>query len=60
MNSYQKWFVFAPLGLATIGLGASLLGHSIGLKVQGASTLTWFVWGTASLIMHELGKTPRS
>jgi hypothetical protein len=55
MNSYQKWFVFAPLGLATIGLGASLLGHSIGLKVQGASTLTWFVWGTASLIIFNAG-----
>jgi hypothetical protein len=55
MTSYQKWLVFAPLGLATIGLGASLLGHSIGLKVQGASTLVWFIWGTVSLIIFNGG-----
>lgn len=55
MTSYQKWRIFAPLGLATIGLGASLLGHSIGLKVQGVSTLVWFLWGTVSLVIFNAG-----
>jgi hypothetical protein len=55
MTSYQKWLLFAPLGLATIGLGASLLGHSIGLKVQGATPLTWFAWGTVSLAVLNAG-----
>jgi hypothetical protein len=55
MTNYQKWLVFAPLGLATIGLGASLLGHSIGLKVGGSSTPTWFIWGTVSLVVLNAG-----
>jgi hypothetical protein len=55
MNSYQKWLTFAPLGLATIGLGASLLGHSIGLKVGGSGVLTWFIWGTVSLVVFNAG-----
>ncbi|MGL4610476.1 MAG: hypothetical protein ACRCYY_12490 [Trueperaceae bacterium] len=55
MTSYKKWRLFAPLGLAVIGLGASLLGHSIGLKTQGASLGTWFLWGTLSLLILNAG-----
>jgi hypothetical protein len=55
MTSFQKWRLFAPLGLATIGFGASLLGHSIQIKTEGATTLTWFVWGTVSLIVLNAG-----
>jgi hypothetical protein len=55
MTHYRKWLLFAPLGLAVIGLGASLLGHSIGLKTQGATTLTWFIWGTVSLVVLNAG-----
>lgn len=55
MTSFQKWRLFAPLGLAIIGFGASLLGHSIQIKTEGAGTLTWFVWGTLSLVVLNAG-----
>jgi hypothetical protein len=55
MTSFQKWRLFAPLGLATIGFGASLLGHSIQLKTEGATTFTWFIWGTVSLVVLNAG-----
>ena len=55
MNHYQKWRVYAPLGLALVGLGASLLGHSIQLKSEDAPVITWFVWGTVSLCVLNAG-----
>jgi hypothetical protein len=55
MNNFKKWQILSPLGLTLIGLGASLLGHSIGLKSAGTSVVTWFVWGTASLIVLNSG-----
>ena len=55
MTSFQKWQAFAPLGLATIGFGASLLGHSIQIKTEGAATTAWFVWGTVSLVVLNAG-----
>ncbi|MCA9840316.1 MAG: hypothetical protein KC422_25620 [Trueperaceae bacterium] len=55
MTHFQKWRLFSPLGLTLIGLGLSLLGHSIGLKLQGNSTLIWFSWGTLSLIVCNAG-----
>lgn len=54
-NHKAKWRSFAPLGLALVGFGASLLGYSIELKIEGASTLTWFVWGTLSLCVVNSG-----
>lgn len=36
MNHLKTWRAFAPFGLGVIGLGASLLGHSVGLKIGGA------------------------
>lgn len=55
MTHYQKWRYLSPLGLATIGLGASLLGHSIELKTTGAPLAGWFWWGTLSLIVLNSG-----
>jgi hypothetical protein len=55
MNNYKKWLLFSPLGLALIGFGASMLGHSIQLKVEDAKTIIWFAWGTLSLIVLNAG-----
>jgi hypothetical protein len=55
MDNYKKWLIFSPLGLATIGFGASLLGHSIQLKIEEAKLLAWFLWGTCSLIVLNTG-----
>lgn len=55
MTHIQTWRRYSPLGLALIGLGASLLGHSIEIKIEGASTLSWFLWGTFSLIVLNAG-----
>ena len=52
---YQTWRAFAPLGLGVIGLGATLLGHSIGLNSGGAPFWTWFLWGTLSLVVLNSG-----
>jgi hypothetical protein len=55
MTSFQKWRLLAPLGLATIGFGTSLLGHSVQIKTEGVATLTWFLWGTLSLVVLNAG-----
>lgn len=55
MTHYQIWQRYAPLGLALIGLGASLLGHSIEIKVSGGARLEWFLWGTVSLAVLNAG-----
>lgn len=55
MSHHKTWRLLAPLGLGVIGLGASLLGHSIGLKVGGASFWSWFLWGTLSLVVLNSG-----
>lgn len=52
---YRAWRTFAPLGLGVIGLGATLLGHSVGLKSGGAAFWTWFGWGTLSLVVLNSG-----
>jgi len=51
----QKWQRFSPLGLALVGMGASMLGHSIELKTTGATFITWFSWGTISLVVLNAG-----
>ncbi len=55
VDHYKTWRWFAPLGLGVIGLGASLLGHSVGLKGGGAPFWTWFLWGTLSLVVLNSG-----
>lgn len=52
---YNTWRAFAPLGLGVIGFGATLLGHSIGLKSGGAAFWIWFGWGTLSLVVLNAG-----
>ena len=55
MNHYKKWRRLAPLGLGTVGLGASLLGHAVELKTKRSDFLTWFAWGTLSLVVLNSG-----
>jgi hypothetical protein len=51
----KKWRICAPLGLATIGFGLSVVGNAIGLKTSQASVWEWFAWGTAGLILTNAG-----
>ncbi|MCU0424863.1 MAG: hypothetical protein MUF71_04470 [Candidatus Kapabacteria bacterium] len=52
---FNKWRLFAPLGLTLIGLGISIVGKAIGLKTIHADTLEWFLWGTLGLIVVNAG-----
>ncbi len=52
---FKKWRLFAPLGLTLIGLGISIVGKAIGLKLIHADTLEWFLWGTLGLIVTNAG-----
>lgn len=52
---YRKWRMLAPLGLTTIGFGASLVGQSTILKAKGGSAWTWVAAGTVSLVVLNAG-----
>jgi hypothetical protein len=52
---FKKWQRFSPLGLALVGMGASMLGHSIELKTTGTAFMNWFTWGTVSLVVLNAG-----
>jgi len=52
---YQKWKQLAPLGLVTVGFGASLIGQSTILKSENASTWKWVALGTVSLAVFNAG-----
>jgi len=52
---YQKWKSLAPLGLVTVGLGASLIGQSTILKSKRTSTWKWVALGTVSLAVLNAG-----
>lgn len=52
---FNKWRLFAPLGLTLIGLGISIVGKAIGLKMIHADTLEWFLWGTLGLVVTNTG-----
>ncbi len=52
---YQKWKRLAPLGLVTVGFGASLIGQSAILKAEQASTWKWVALGTVSLAVFNAG-----
>lgn len=52
MQHKQKWQLFAPVGLATIGFGLSLLGDTVERKSKGGR---WFVRGTVSLSLINAG-----
>ena len=52
---YKRWRVLAPLGLGTVGFGASLLGYAVELRTKRAGFTTWFAWGTVSLVVLNSG-----
>ena len=52
---YKRWRLLAPLGLGTVGFGASLLGYAVELRTKGAGFATWFAWGTVSLVVFNAG-----
>jgi hypothetical protein len=52
---YRKWKRLAPLGLTTVGLGASLVGYATNLKGDDAPTWKWVLAGTASLAVLNAG-----
>lgn len=52
---YQTWKRLAPLGLVTVGLGASLVGQSTILKSRNAATWKWVALGTVSLAVLNAG-----
>ncbi len=53
---HQKmWLMFAPLGLALIGFGASVTGYAVELRTLDADFWTWFWWGTAGLVLLNSG-----
>ncbi len=51
----RKWQLLAPLGLALIGFGVSVVGYAVELRVGGAARATWFAWGTLGLVVLNSG-----
>lgn len=52
---YQKWLLYAPLGLVLVGAGVCFTIESTFLKHNGASPLEWVMAGTGSLIILNAG-----
>ena len=50
-----KWRWMAPLGLICIGLGLSLTGEGIILKMQAAPAWQWVLMGTLGLSVVNAG-----
>ena len=55
MTHKKKWLVFAPVGLLTIGAGASLVDWAGNLKAKGKPAGTWVLAGTAALAVLNAG-----
>jgi len=55
MTHKKKWLLFAPLGLATIGAGASMVHWAGSLKDQDVPTRDWLLAGTAALVVLNAG-----
>ena len=55
MTHKAKWLLFAPVGLATIGAGASMIHWAGSLKDQHAPTSRWVAAGTAALVVFNAG-----
>jgi hypothetical protein len=55
MTHKEKWLVFAPAGLITIGLGACLTQWAADKKRQGQPTAEWVAAGTAALAVLNAG-----
>ena len=50
-----KWLLFAPLGLATIGAGASMVHWAGSLKDRKVPAKQWLAAGTAALVVFNAG-----
>ncbi|MBH8568833.1 hypothetical protein KB206_08065 [Microvirga sp. STS02] len=55
MTHKSKWLIFAPLGLATIGAGASMVHWAGSLKDQRQPASRWIMAGTAALVVLNSG-----
>ncbi|MEL6670966.1 MAG: hypothetical protein AAFR61_02210 [Bacteroidota bacterium] len=51
----EKWRWMAPLGLVLIGLGFSLAGQAIILKMEAAAWYGWVGLGTLGLSVFNAG-----
>ena len=55
MTHKDKWLLFAPLGLVTIGAGACMVQWAGHKKDQHAPTSDWVAAGTAALVVLNAG-----
>lgn len=55
MTHKSKWLLFAPMGLATIGAGASMVYWAGSLKDRQVPTKKWLAAGTAALVVLNAG-----
>lgn len=55
MTHKTKWLLFAPLGLVTVGAGASMVHWAGGLKDRSVPTSQWVAAGTAALVVFNAG-----
>ena len=55
MTHKDKWLIFAPAGLVTIGLGSCLVQWAADKKRDGESTAEWVAAGTAALVVLNAG-----
>lgn len=55
MNHKRRWQLYAPLGLALIGFGVSIVGYAVERRTLGVTLSDWFFWGTAGLIVLNAG-----
>ncbi len=51
----RNGFIFSVAGLATIGLGLSLMGEALLMKYEQADFWQWFTWGTLALVVINSG-----
>ena len=55
MTHKAKWLLFSPLGLGTIGAGASMIHWAGSLKDQHVPTAKWLAAGTVALVVFNAG-----
>ena len=55
MTHKNKWLLFSPLGLATIGAGACMVQWAGHLKDEQLPTSQWVAAGTAALVVLNAG-----
>ncbi|OGX89820.1 hypothetical protein [Hymenobacter coccineus] len=55
MTHKEKWLLFAPTGLLTIGVGASMVHWAGSLKDRRLPASQWVAAGTAALVVLNAG-----